>query len=84
MGYVEGQNIALEPRWAEGRYERLPGLVAELLGLKVDVMVVAATPGNRVAKAATNRTPIVMVAVADPVRSGLVDSLARPARMLRG
>ena len=84
LGYVEGQTIALEPRWAEGRYERLPGLVAELLRLKVDVMVVAATPGNLVAKAATSTTPIVLVAVADPVRSGLVASLARPGGNFTG
>ena len=84
LGYVEGQNLALEPRWAEGRYERLAGLVAELLRLKVDVMVVAATPGNLVAKAATNTTPIVMVAVADPVKSGLVASLARPGGNFTG
>jgi putative ABC transport system substrate-binding protein len=84
LGYVEGQNIVLEPRWAEGRYERLPGLVADLLRLKVDVMVVAATPGSLVAKAANNTTPIVMVAVADPVRSGLVASLARPGGNITG
>jgi putative tryptophan/tyrosine transport system substrate-binding protein len=84
LDYVEGKTIVLEPRWAEGQYERLPGLVAELLRLKVDVMVVAATPGNLVAKAATNTTPIVMVAVGDPVRSGLVASIARPGGNITG
>jgi putative ABC transport system substrate-binding protein len=84
LGYVEGQNIVLEPRWAEGRYERLPGLVEDLLRLKVNVMVVAATPGSLVAKAATSTTPIVLVAVADPVRSGLVASLARPGGNVTG
>jgi len=84
LGYVEGQNIILEPRWAEGRYERLPGLVRELVRLKVDVMVVAATPGNLAAKAATDTIPIVFVAVADPVRVGLVASLARPGGNFTG
>ena len=84
LGYVEGQNIILEPRWAEGRYERLPGLVRELVRLKVDVMVVAATPGNLAAKAATDTIPIVFVAVSDPVRVGLVASLARPGGNFTG
>ncbi len=85
LGYVEGQNIILEPRWAEGRYERLPGLVRELVRLKVDVMVVAATPGNLAAKAATDTIPIVFVAVGgDPVRVGLVASLARPGGNFTG
>ena len=84
LGYVEGQNIILEPRWAEGRYERLPGPVRELVRLKVDVMVVAATPGNLAAKAATDTIPIVFVAVGDPVRVGLVASLARPGGNFTG
>ena len=78
LGYVANQNIVLEPRWAEGRYERLPSLVADLIRLKVDVIVVAATPGSLAAKAATNTIPIVFVAVADPVAAGLVASFARP------
>jgi putative ABC transport system substrate-binding protein len=85
LGYVEGQNIILEPCWAEGRYERLPGLVRELVRLKVDVMVVAATPGNLAAKAATDTIPIVFVAVgSDPVTVGLVASLARPGGNFTG
>jgi putative ABC transport system substrate-binding protein len=80
LGYVEGQTIALEPRWAEGRTERLPDLVAELVRLKVDVMVVATTPAALAAKNATQTIPIVMVAVGDPVGSGLVASLARRVR----
>src|SRR5215471_15237972 len=67
LGYVEGQNIILEPRWAEGRYERHDDLVTDLVRLNVDVMVVAATPASFAAKAATNTIPVVFVAVADPV-----------------
>ena len=84
LGYSEGQNIILEPRWAEGQYERLPNLVDELLRLKVDVIVTAATPASRAAKAATNTTPIVFVAVADPVGIGLVATLARPGGNVTG
>jgi len=84
LGYVEGQNIALEVRWAEGRYERLPALVAELVRLKVDVLVVGTTPGALAAKSATRTIPIVMYAVGDPVGSGLVASLARPGGNLTG
>jgi putative tryptophan/tyrosine transport system substrate-binding protein len=78
LGWLEGQNIALEPRWAHGRHERLPGLAAELVSLNVDVLVTAATPASLAAKAASTGTPIVFVAVADPVHVGLVASLARP------
>jgi putative ABC transport system substrate-binding protein len=84
LGYVEGQNLALEIRWAEGRYECLPGLVAELVRLKVDVLVVTTTPGNLAAKNATQTIPVVMLAVGDPVGSGLVASLARPGGNLIG
>jgi ABC-type uncharacterized transport system substrate-binding protein len=84
MGYVEGQNITLEVRWAEGRSERLPELVAELVRLKVDVLVVATTPGALAAKNATRTIPVVMVGVGDPVGSGLVASLARPGGNLTG
>jgi putative tryptophan/tyrosine transport system substrate-binding protein len=84
LGYVEGQNIALEVRWAEGRYERLPALVAELVRLKVDVLVVATTPGALAAKSATRTIPVVMLAAGDPVGSGLVASLARPGGNLTG
>jgi putative ABC transport system substrate-binding protein len=61
LGYVEGSNIAIEVRWADGRYERLPELVAELIRLKVEVMVVAATPGSLAVKAATSTIPVVIV-----------------------
>jgi len=84
LGYVEGQNVVLEPRWAEGQDERLPGLAGELAQLKVDVIVAAATPASLAAKAATSTIPIVIVAVADPVTSGLVASLARPGGNVTG
>ena len=84
LGYVEGRNIAIEARWADGRHERLPELVAELVRLNVDVLVVAATPGSLAAKAASSTIPIVIVAVADPVRVGLVVSLPRPGGNVTG
>jgi putative ABC transport system substrate-binding protein len=84
LGYVEGQDIALEVRWAEGRYERFPALVAELIGLNVDVLVVVTTPGALAAKNATRTIPVVMIAAGDPVESGLVASLARPGGNLTG
>jgi putative ABC transport system substrate-binding protein len=84
LGYVEGQNIILEPRMAEGVHERLAKLAAELVQLKVDVIVAAATPASRAAKAATSTIPIVFVAVGDPVMVGLVASLARPGGNVTG
>ena len=84
LGYVEGQTVILEPRWAEGRHDRLPDLVADLLRLKVDVIVAAATPASQAARAATSTVPIVIVAVADPVRAALVASLARPGGNVTG
>ena len=84
LGYVEGRNIALESRWAEGRFERLPDLAAELARLKVDVILAGGTPSALAAKNATRTIPIVMVNVADPVRAGLVASLARPGGNITG
>ena len=84
LGYVEGRNIVVEYRWAEGKYERLPELVAELLALKVDVIVAAGTPAALAVKRATTTIPLVMVAVGDPVGTGLVASLARPGGNLTG
>jgi putative ABC transport system substrate-binding protein len=84
LGYVEGQTIILEVRWAEGRYERLPALATELVQLSVDVLVAFTTPGALAAKSATSKIPVVMVMVGDPVGSGLVASLARPGGNLTG
>jgi putative ABC transport system substrate-binding protein len=78
LGYVEGRNLVLETRFAEGQLERLPTLAQELVQLKPDVMFVSTTPGALAAKAATPTIPIVFVAVADPVGSGLISNLARP------
>ena len=77
LGYVEGRNISIEYRWAEGRNERLPGLAADLVRLKVDV-IVASSQGAVAARQATTAIPIVMPIITDPVRLGLVASLARP------
>ena len=84
LGYVEGQTIALEVRWAEGRPERLSELVVELLRLEIDVLVVGSSPAALAAKKATQTVPIVMVAVTDPARLGLVTSLARPGGNVTG
>jgi putative ABC transport system substrate-binding protein len=84
LGYVEGRNVVLEPRWADGHYDRMPALVAELVRLKADVIVAAATPANLAARAGAASIPVVMVAVADPARIGLVDSLARPGGRMTG
>jgi putative ABC transport system substrate-binding protein len=84
LGYVEGKSIALEPRWAEGQHGRLPSLAANLVKLKIDVIVAAATPASLAAKAATNTIPIVMVAVGAPIKAGLVASLARPTGNVTG
>jgi len=84
LGYVDGQNIKIESRWAEGNYERLPGLAAELVRLKVAVIVTYGTPASQAAKRATGTIPIVMAAIIDPVVSGLVTSLARPGGNITG
>jgi putative ABC transport system substrate-binding protein len=76
--YVEGQNIAIEYRWAEGRYERLPAIFAELVRRQVTVLVTSTIPAAIAAKAATSTIPIVFNVAADPVEVGLVASLARP------
>ena len=83
LGYEEGKNIVIHYRWAEGRYERLPELAAELVQLNVDVIVTHSTPGSRAAKHATSTIPIVANS-GDPVEAGLVDSLARPGGNLTG
>jgi len=84
LGYVEGKNIVIEFRYAEGKFDRLPDLAAEIVHLKVDVIVVAADQAIRAAKQATATIPIVMVGPADPVELGLIASLARPGGNLTG
>src|SRR5262249_43089821 len=83
LGYVEGQNLAIEFRWAEGKYDRLPGLAAELVRLRVNILVAGAQPAIQAAKHATEVIPIVMVA-SDPVAAGFVASLARPGGNITG
>ncbi len=84
LGYVEGQNMTIEYRYAEGKAERLPDLAAELVRLPVDVIVTAGTNAARAAQHATRTIPIVLAAGGDPVGSGLVASLARPGGNLTG
>jgi putative ABC transport system substrate-binding protein len=84
LGYVEGKNIAIEKRWAEGKFERLPDLAAELVRLKVDIIVSVVTQASLAAKNATRTIPIVMVAPGDPLGSGLVANLARPGGNVTG
>jgi putative ABC transport system substrate-binding protein len=83
-GWIEGQNLAFERRYAEGRTDRLPALAGELARLKVDVIVAVGTPHARAAKAATTSIPIVTVVVGDPIGSGLAASLARPGGNVTG
>jgi ABC-type uncharacterized transport system substrate-binding protein len=84
FGWVVGQNIVIEPRWAQGKFERLPDLALELVRLKVDVIVANVTQASLAAKRATATIPIVMVGVGDPLGSGLVDNLARPSGNVTG
>jgi putative ABC transport system substrate-binding protein len=83
-GYTEGQNLLIERRYAEGREERYPGFVAELLALKVDMILTTSTQAALAAKAATSSIPIVLVGVQDPERTGLVASLGRPGGNVTG
>lgn len=84
LGYVEGENIVIEFRWAEENYDHLAGLAAELIRLKPDVLVTYGTPGSLVLKRATSTIPIVMVHSGDAVAAGIVVSLARPGGNLTG
>jgi putative ABC transport system substrate-binding protein len=83
-GYVEGKSVVVEPRWVEGRYELFPTVLAEFERLKVDVIVIAATPGNVAARARESSIPVVFVAVADPLKAGLVESFAKPGGRFTG
>ena len=82
LGWIEGQNITIEYRFAEQKSERVPELAIDLVRLKADLIVVSGTPVALAAKRATTTLPIVMASVGDPVAAGLVASLARPEAML--
>src|SRR5262249_39519577 len=84
FGYDEGRNISIEVRNAESRHERLPGMVAELLGFNVDVILAVNTPAAKAAAQATKTVPIIIMRVADPVKAGLIASLARPGGNVTG
>ena len=84
LGWLEGTNILIEYRWADGNYERLPGLADELVQLKVEVLVTHATPGALAAKSATSTIPIVLTAIGDPLALGLVSSLRLPGGNITG
>lgn len=84
LGYIEAQNFVLDPLYAEGDVKRLPGLAQELIQRKPDVLLVATTPANIAAKAATSTIPIVMVLIADPIGAGVVSNLARPEGNITG
>jgi putative tryptophan/tyrosine transport system substrate-binding protein len=84
LGYIEGKNILVEYRYGEGKLDRIPSLVAELVQLKVDVLVTPAFPAIRAAKQATKTIPIVMLINVDPVAAGIVDSLGRPGGNITG
>lgn len=83
-GYVEGRNVAIEPRWASGVYDQLQAFAADLVARKVDVIVALGPPSLRAAAAATSTIPVVFVVGSDPVRDGLVASMSRPDRNLTG
>ncbi|MBI2532962.1 MAG: ABC transporter substrate-binding protein [Deltaproteobacteria bacterium] len=84
LGYIEGNNILIEYRYIEGRQDRVPSLIAELVQLKVDVLIVGTLTSIRAAKQATSTIPIIMVTSGDPVATGIVDSLARPGGNITG
>ena len=84
LGYVEGTNISIEYRFADGRYERLSDLAAELVRSKVNLIVTHGTPGSLAAKGATTTIPIVMASIGDPVATGVVASVARPGGNITG
>jgi putative ABC transport system substrate-binding protein len=84
LGYVEGKNIIIEYRWSEGKYDRLPGLAAELVHLGIDILVTYSTPGTRAAKQATTTVPVVMAISGDAIATGLIISLNRPGGNITG
>ena len=84
LGYVEGKNILIEFRYVEGKSDRIPSLVNELVQLKVDLLFLGPQPAIRAAKQATKTIPIVMVTTQNPVAAGFVDSLARPGGNITG
>src|SRR5262245_14184725 len=87
-GFVEGQNVTIEGRWAEGAFDKLPRLAAELVGMHVELIAAAGTPAVRVAKAASVKSvpniPVVFVMGCDPVAEGIVESLNRPGGNITG
>ena len=83
-GFIEGKNLVIERRYADGRRDRVPEFARELAGMKLDAVVTTCTPSTRAAKQATDSTPIVMAAVADPVGQRLIASLARPGANITG
>jgi putative ABC transport system substrate-binding protein len=83
-GYEEGRNVEIVFRWAEGRYERFPDLIAELIAANVDIIVTAGTPATLAVKKATSTVPVVMAAIGDPVGTGIVPNLARPGGNITG
>jgi len=84
LGYGEGKNILIEYRWAEGKYERFPALIGELVAQKVDIIVTAGTPASLAVKKAAPSIPLVMIAVGDPIGTGLIESLAQPGGNVTG
>ena len=84
LGWIEGQNLVIEARWAESHYERLPGLMVEVIGRKVDVLVTYGTPAAIAAKKATSEVPIVVAVMGNPIGTGLAQGLARPGGNLTG